>query len=68
MARPSPMWEKIVNFFKTRVEENGIITYRKHIYILFRKVFLPSLLIFLLFVLDGFLLSTGIDGSIILLL
>jgi hypothetical protein len=67
-ARPSPIWETVVNFFKTRVEDKGIITYRKHIYILFRKVFLPSLLIFLLIVLDGFLLSAGIDGSIVMLL
>jgi uncharacterized membrane protein YdbT with pleckstrin-like domain len=68
VEHPLPGWETIVNFFKTRVEEDGTITYRKHIYILFRKVFLPSLLILLVFAVNAYLISEDISGPLILLL
>jgi len=57
----SPPSNVFVNFFKTRVEENGIITYRKHIYILFRKVFLPSLLILIALSTNGYAFLLDID-------
>ncbi len=35
-------WQNLVALFQMRRESNGIITYRKHLYILFRKTFLPA--------------------------
>lgn len=36
------------NFFKVRLEENGIITYRKHWILLVQKAWLPTLVLLLL--------------------
>jgi hypothetical protein len=68
VERTSPALELLFNFFKTRVEENGIITYRKHIYILFRKVFFPSLLILIVLIANGYLFLQDSNESLILLL
>jgi hypothetical protein len=48
-------------FFQSYVEEGGVITYRKHIFILFKKVFFPSLI--LLFFL-GFAVYMNTDPTI----
>ena len=36
------------NWFKLRLEDSGIITYRKHWFVLWRQIWQPSLLIFLI--------------------
>lgn len=53
-------WGKVfVNFFKVRFEENGVITYRKHWFVLLRKTWMPSLAMVLLIGLFGYLLWLG---------
>jgi len=49
--------EWLSDIFRLRSEENGIITYRTHWFILIRKTIIPSLLIVLLFIL--FLLNVA---------
>lgn len=41
----------LATFFRLRCEENGIITYRTHWFILLKKVLSPTLLLFVLFLL-----------------
>jgi hypothetical protein len=65
---PPPFLENLSNFFKTRVEANGTITYRKHIYILFRKVFWPSLLILIVLFANLYFMWRGIGGPIVLMM
>jgi hypothetical protein len=44
----------ISTFFRLRMEENGVITYRTHWFILLKKIFYPSLLLLILFFLFVF--------------
>lgn len=51
-AAPVPFRRSILkviaaNWFKLRLEDSGTITYRKHWYVLWRQIWQPSLLIFL---------------------
>lgn len=55
-------WTRLANYFKTRVEEGDVITYRKHVYILVTKTALPSLAILVLLVLMGFVLRERFLG------
>ncbi|MGB9586094.1 MAG: hypothetical protein ACPL7A_01590, partial [Anaerolineales bacterium] len=48
--------EYLDTFFKMRYEQNGIITYRKHWFVLFRKTWKPFLI---------FLLLTGFSGYLV---
>lgn len=52
--------ERMQNFLKVRYEKDGVITYRKHWFILFRRVWLPILLLILIIV---FLEFTSTEGS-----
>lgn len=49
--------EWLSDIFRLRSEENGIITYRTHWFILLRKTIVPTMIIFLLFIL--FLLNVA---------
>jgi hypothetical protein len=70
LAVERPRWgvNTLAGFFNTRVEKGGTITYRKHIYILFRKVFWPSRLIFLVFAANLYFIWKDNYSSMILLL
>ena len=42
VAEKLPFWQSIMARFQTRWESGGVITYRKHLYILFRMTWLPA--------------------------
>lgn len=52
--RPSLLDAATANWFKMRTEDSGTITYRKHVYVLWRQVWQPTLLILL--VLSGLII------------
>jgi hypothetical protein len=45
LYKPNPFKLFFANFFKIRLEEGAVITYRKHWFVLIRQVFLPSLIL-----------------------
>jgi hypothetical protein len=48
-ARRPPLWRMIAtDWFKLRMEDSGMITYRKHWFVLWNQVWQPSLLILLI--------------------
>jgi len=51
--------DRMRNFLKVRYEKDGVITYRKHWFILFRRVWIPLLFLFILF---AFLVITSNGG------
>ncbi|MGB9586508.1 MAG: cyclic nucleotide-binding domain-containing protein, partial [Anaerolineales bacterium] len=56
---PSPTFEDFLDtFFKMRYEQNGVITYRKHWFVLIRKTWAAMLGFFALFSLTAYLLYT----------
>jgi hypothetical protein len=58
-------WVRLSNYFKTRLEEGDVITYRKHWFILLRKTWMPVLV--LLSIIIGTMLAirflTGVEGE-----
>jgi uncharacterized membrane protein YdbT with pleckstrin-like domain len=62
-------WERIKRRYSWRVEEGGIITYRRHIFVLLAGVWLPSLIGFFLMGV-GFLLGTqtSLNDTVLLLI
>jgi hypothetical protein len=61
--RPS-VSKRISDTFKTRLEDGGVITYRKHWLSLFRRVWLPTLLSLIILGLLVFLLQQRITNQI----
>ena len=51
--RPGSLREKLDTFLRVRYERNGVITYRKHWLLLFRKTALPSLAIVAALIVTG---------------
>ena len=51
------------NFFKMRFEEGDVITYRKYWPTLFGKIWLPTVLIFILFIGMGIIINVFIAGQ-----
>ncbi len=49
-VKPGWLSEWLADIFQLRTEQGGVITYRTHWIILFRKIFLPTLLLFILLV------------------
>ena len=43
--QPGSLSQVLANLFRMRWEQNGVITYRKHWFILLRKIFLPGLIL-----------------------
>jgi len=60
---PAPA-TRLTDYFSSRIEQGDVITYRKHGYVLFKKVWLPSL--FMILILAGmiYLLYLSISGSL----
>ncbi len=56
--------DRLGNYFKTRIVEGEIITYRKHVYILMTKVFVPTLIGCGVIFLSGYLLWKSLAGEI----
>lgn len=54
VVRMSPLHRQIATFLNLRIEENGVIIYRKHWFILLQQVWVPTLI--LLFLLVVFLM------------
>ncbi|MEJ2597834.1 MAG: cyclic nucleotide-binding domain-containing protein [Anaerolineales bacterium] len=46
--------ERMDRFLKVRIEQDGVITYRKHWYLLIRKGWIPLLILFFLALVTGF--------------
>jgi hypothetical protein len=59
-----PISRRIADTFKTRLEDSGVITYRKHWLALFRKVWLPTLLSLIVLGLLAFLLQQRVTNRI----
>jgi hypothetical protein len=59
-----PVHQRIADTFKTRLEDGGMITYRKHWLVLFRKVWLPTLVSLIVLGLLAFLLQQRITHKI----
>jgi CRP-like cAMP-binding protein len=59
-----PILKRITDTFKTRLEDGGTITYRKHWTVLFYKVWLPTLLSLIVLGLLAFLLQQRVTGKI----
>jgi CRP-like cAMP-binding protein len=52
--RRESLRQKIDRFFKVRYEQDGVITYRKHWYLLFRRGWIPILISLFLAMVSGF--------------
>jgi CRP-like cAMP-binding protein len=52
---PTGHRRRLIDYFSTRLVEGDVITYRKHIYVLFRKTWLPGLIILIILGLMVFL-------------
>jgi hypothetical protein len=48
-----PFWQSLISRFQTRWESGGVITYRKHLYVLFRMTWFPAACLLGLIVLTG---------------
>jgi CRP-like cAMP-binding protein len=59
-----PVSKRIADTFKTRLEEGGVITYRKHWISLFRRVWLPTLISLIVLGLLAFLLQQRVTNQI----
>ncbi len=57
-------WQSLIAAFQTRRESSGMITYRKHLYVLFTMTWLPALSTVGLIVLTGFLYSWRVNDQI----
>ena len=57
-ARPVPVRRKRLGYFQTRIVEGDSVTYRKHLFVLFTKVWLPTLILILLIALVVFSVNT----------
>jgi hypothetical protein len=54
VTEPMSIWQSFRMRFQTRWEKNGIITYRKHLYVLFRMTWFPAACFF------GMMVGTGL--------
>lgn len=59
-----PIHKRIADTFKTRLDDGGLITYRKHWLVLFRRVWLPTLISLIVLVLLAFLLQQRVTQRI----
>lgn len=57
-----PLRKRIRNYFRTRVEEGDVITYRKHLWVLLIKTFLPSLLLVGILAVTIYLYMRSVSG------
>jgi hypothetical protein len=62
-----PFWESLVARFQTRREADGMITYRKHLYVLFRMTWLPAALALVMIFGTGTLFYWRLNDQISLL-
>jgi len=62
-VRPGSLREIVNTFLKMRYERDNTITYRKHLLVLFRKVFLPTLALLVLTLSAAYLLWHGLMGG-----
>jgi hypothetical protein len=60
-------WQSLLARFQTRREANGMITYRKHLYVLFRMTWFPAASGLILMVITGLLCYWRVKGQISLL-
>lgn len=64
LGQPGSRGQRLADFFKTRLEEGNVITYRKHLFYLLTKIWLPSLTILTLAGLSGWLVWRSLSGQI----
>jgi hypothetical protein len=62
-----PFWESLLVRFQTRREADGMITYRKHLYVLFRMTLFPAAAALVLFFGTGTLFYWRVNDQISLL-
>ena len=63
-APAAPRGLRVVNYLQTRIEEGDTITYRKHLYILFTKIWAPCLIAFILATATVYFFSQSLMGQI----
>jgi hypothetical protein len=54
ITEPMPFWQSLIARFQTRWEKDGMITYRKHLFVLFKMTWFPIACFF------GMLIGTGV--------
>jgi Cyclic nucleotide-binding domain len=67
MPEKSNFWQSLLARFQMRREVNGMITYRKHLYVLFRMTLLPAVSGFIFVVLTVMVYTLCVQGQIDLL-
>jgi hypothetical protein len=63
----TPMAQRFRNYFKTRLEEGDVVTYRKHSWILLVKTFVPDIVLICLAFLTVYLFIQDVAGTFHLL-
>ncbi len=61
------LWQSLLTRFQMRREANGMITYRKHLYVLFRMTLLPAVCGFILIILTSLVYYWRVQDQIDLL-
>jgi hypothetical protein len=67
ITEPLSFWQSLQALFQTRWEAGGMITYRKHLYVLFRMTWFPAMCCLLIIVLTGILYYWNVNDLITLL-
>jgi hypothetical protein len=67
ITEPMSFWQSLQARFQTRWEKDGVITYRKHLYVLFRMTWFPAICFFGLMVFTGLLYYWSVKDQIDLL-
>ncbi len=58
------LWQSLLMRFRTRWESGGMITYRKHLYVLFRMTLIPAIGLLGMLVLTGMLYYMRVTGKV----
>jgi len=67
VEKAAPLWAWLTRYFQMRIEEGATITYRKHWFILLKKILLPSVVCLSGFVLEIYVLWLMLDQRLALL-
>jgi hypothetical protein len=66
-AKPGTLRHRLETLLKVRYEQNGVITYRRHLLVLLGKTFFPSLVGTLSIVVTAYLLQQGFSLGVLLI-
>lgn len=66
VARPLTFKERVENFLKVRYERDGVVTYRKHWFLLIQKAWQPVVAMLALIIIIGILVWVGLNQGLTL--